>query len=107
MKFNVKHKLSQSQQKVLQDECVVLSMEYNMSLKNLRVLLNKNQALVIDIKFVATMLNLKISLLLGAIQVEPVGAGFPAFVNQSIFKRVKVVGCQVQQVRQLDQVKAE
>jgi hypothetical protein len=66
--------------------------------KNVQVLLNKNRTLVIDVDFVAAVFKVKPLELQGAIQVEPVGKGFAAFIDESIFWRVKILNCQVWQV---------
>ena len=104
MQFNVKKKISPGQQKILQDKTVFL-MDNEIGSKNLQVLLNKNRTLVIDVDFVAAVFMADPSDLRAAIRVEPVGDGFVAFVDDSIFQKVKVLRCQVRQIRQMDQVK--
>jgi hypothetical protein len=103
MKFNVKRKVSASQQKALRDE-LVYSNDHLITPKNIQVLLNKNRALVIDVEFVAGVFKVESSVLKRAIRVEPTGEGFAAYINGAIFKKIKVLRRQVKLVRQIDQV---
>jgi hypothetical protein len=103
MKFNVKKKVSASQQKLLRDE-LIYSNDHLITHKNIQVLLNKNRALVIDVEFVAGVFKVEPSVLKRAIRVEPTGEGFAAYIDGAIFKKVKVLRHQVKQVRQIDQV---
>jgi hypothetical protein len=107
MKLNVKKKITAAQQKMLWDE-VVLSIEFDMTSKNVQVLLNKNCTLVVDVNFVASIFKITPTILRGAIRVESVGNGFAAYVDDSIFKRVKILQCRVGgKVSQIDQINVE
>jgi hypothetical protein len=105
LKFNVKRKTTAAQRKQLSEE-TVYSMDYMVSSKNIQVLLNKNRSLVIDITFVAAIFKIEPASLRSAIRVESVGNGFAAYINQSVFEKVRSLRYQVRQVRQIDQVKA-
>jgi hypothetical protein len=106
MKFNMKTKVSPSQQKLLWDE-LVFSNDHSITSKNIQVLLNKNRALVIDVEFVAEVFKMEPSVLKRAIRVEPTGKGFAAYINGAIFKKIKVLRHQVKQVWQIDQVNTD
>jgi hypothetical protein len=104
LKFNVKKKISISQQKLLRDE-TVFSMAVDITSKHIQVLLNKNRSLVIDVEFVASVFKVEPAALRRAIQVEQVGNGFAASIDVSIFQRVRALRFQVRQPKQMDQVK--
>jgi hypothetical protein len=104
LKFNVKKKLSPSQQKLLRDE-TVFSMAHDVTSKQVQVLLNKNRSLVIDVDFVASVFKVDPPALRRAIRVDKVGDGYGACIDVSIFQRVRVLKYQVRQVKQMDAVK--
>jgi hypothetical protein len=103
MKFKVKKKLSQSQQKLLREESVFF-LDHSITSKNIQVLLNKNQTLVVDVDFVASIFKLEPLLLQRAIRVQPFGDRFAAYIDDMILKKFKFLRSQVKQVWQIDQV---
>jgi hypothetical protein len=104
LKFNVKKKLSVSQQKILRDE-TVFSTAADIGSKEVQVLLNKNRTLVIDVEFVAAIFKIEPSTLRRAIHVNQVDKGYEACIDESIFQRVRLLRCQVSHVKQMNQVK--
>jgi hypothetical protein len=104
LKFNIKKKTTAAQRKQLSEE-TIFSSDYIISSKNVQVLLNKNRSLVIDIAFVSSVFQIEQSVLRSSIRVESVGGGYAAYIDQSVFEKVKSLRYQVRQVRQIDQVK--
>ena len=105
LKFNVKKKTTVGQRKQLSEESI-FSMDFVVTSKNVQTLLNKNRSLIVDIAFVSAVFKIDPSSLRSSIRVESVGLGYSAYVDQSLFEKVKSLRYQVRQVRQIDQVKS-
>ena len=69
LKFNIKKKITPSQQKLLRDE-TVFSMDNEITSKQVQVLLNKNRTFVIDVEFVAAVFKVEPSTLRRSIHVS-------------------------------------
>ena len=84
----MKKKTTVGQQKQLTEE-TIFSMDCIVTSKNVQTLLNKNQSLIVDIAFVSAVFKIEPSSLRSSIRVESVGQGYSAYVDQSVFEKVK------------------
>ena len=105
MKFNVRPKSGRTQRKQMEDETVA-SMQYDISRKDIQLLLNKNRSLVVDLELVASVFFIDEPTLRAAIRVEVTGNGHLAFVDERVFKKKEKRG-KLHRIKQLDQVSGD
>jgi hypothetical protein len=99
MSFNLKVKTGMAERKKMEDE-VVTSSSDTVEFKDIQVLLNKNRSLLIDVNFVADIFYINPAVLRDAIRVDPVGQGYIAFIDETVFDRKR---CQLRRLKQLDE----